>query len=115
MQSLSFLERRRNLSDVIIQTNNNNNRIRISDFIDVRGIDIFQRIKSMNLEGIVEKNKYSKYIRGARPPDWLKIKNVKSQDCVVIGYTTGEEGNRQGYFGSLLLEDEDNESKYVMS
>lgn len=68
----------------------------------------------MNLEGIVEKNKYSKYIQGARPPNWLKIKNVKSQDCVVMGYTRGE-GNRQGYFGSLLLEDEDNESKYVKS
>ena len=55
LQSLSFLERWRNLSDVIIQTNNNNNRIRISDFIDVRGIDIFQRIKSMNLEALLKR------------------------------------------------------------
>jgi bifunctional non-homologous end joining protein LigD len=102
LQSLSFLERRKNLSDVIVQTNNNTNRIRISDFIDERGIDIFQRIKSMDLEGIIAKNKYSKYIQGARSTNWLKIKNIKSQDCVVIGYTRGE-GNRQGYFGSLLL------------
>ena len=55
LQSLSFLERWRNLSDVIIQTNNNNNRIRISDFIDVRGIDIFQRIKSMNLDALLKR------------------------------------------------------------
>jgi bifunctional non-homologous end joining protein LigD len=82
--------------------NNNNNRIRISDFVDERGIDIFQRIKSMDLEGIIAKNKYSKYIQGARSTNWLKIKNIKSQDCVVIGYTRGE-GNRQRYFGSLLL------------
>ena len=105
LQSLSFLERRKNLSDVIIQTmnnNNNNNRIQISDFVDERGIDIFQRIKSMDLEGIIAKNKYGKYIQGARSTNWLKIKNIKSQDCVVIGYTRGE-GNRQGYFGSLLL------------
>jgi len=104
LQSLSFLERRKNLSDVIVQTmkNNNNNRIRISDFVDERGIDIFQRIKSMDLEGIIAKNKYSKYIQGARSTNWLKIKNIKSQDCVVIGYTRGE-GNRQRYFGSLLL------------
>ena len=101
LQSLSFLERRKNLSDVIIPTNDNN-KIRISDFVDERGIDTFQRIKSMNLEGIVAKNKYGKYIQGARSTTWLKIKNVKSQDCVVIGYTRGE-GNRQGYFGSLLL------------
>jgi bifunctional non-homologous end joining protein LigD len=104
LQSLSFLERRKSLSDVIVQTmkNNNNNRIRISDFVDERGIDIFQRIKSMDLEGIIAKNKYSKYIQGARSTNWLKIKNIKSQDCVVIGYTRGE-GNRQRYFGSLLL------------
>jgi bifunctional non-homologous end joining protein LigD len=104
LQSLSFLERRKNLSDVIVQTmkNNNNNRIRISDFVNERGIDIFQRIKSMDLEGIIAKNKYSKYIQGARSTNWLKIKNIKSQDCVVIGYTRGE-GNRQRYFGSLLL------------
>jgi bifunctional non-homologous end joining protein LigD len=105
LQSLSFLERRKNLSDVIVQTmknNNNNNKIRISDFVDERGIDIFQRIKSMDLEGIIAKNKYSKYIQGARSTNWLKIKNIKSQDCVVIGYTRGE-GNRQRYFGSLLL------------
>ncbi|HKG88179.1 MAG TPA: non-homologous end-joining DNA ligase [Nitrososphaeraceae archaeon] len=104
LQSLSFLERRKNLSDVIVQTmkNNNNNRIRISDFVDERGIDIFQRIKSMDLEGIIAKNKYSKYIQGARSTNWLKIKDIKSQDCVVIGYTRGE-GNRQRYFGSLIL------------
>jgi bifunctional non-homologous end joining protein LigD len=105
LQSLSFLERQKNLSDVIVQTmknNNNNNKIRISDFVDERGIDIFQRIKSMDLEGIIAKNKYSKYIQGARSTNWLKIKNIKSQDCVVIGYTRGE-GNRQRYFGSLLL------------
>jgi bifunctional non-homologous end joining protein LigD len=99
LQSLSFLERRKNLSDVIVQ---NNNRILISDYIPERGIDIFQRIKSMDLEGIIAKNKYSKYIQGTRSTNWLKIKNIKSQDCVVIGYTRGE-GNRQGYFGSLLL------------
>lgn len=101
LQSLSFLERRKNLSDVIIP-NNNNNKIRISDFVDERGIEIFQRIKSMNLEGIVAKNKYGKYIQGARSTNCLNIKNVKSQDCIVIGYTRGE-GNRRGYFGSLLL------------
>jgi bifunctional non-homologous end joining protein LigD len=56
----------------------------------------------MNLEGIIAKRKDSKYIQGTRSKDWLKIKNTKTQDCVVIGYTTGE-GNREKYFGSLIL------------
>ena len=98
LQSLSFLERRENLSDII----QINDRIRISDFVEEYGIGTFQRIKNMNLEGIVAKKKYGKYIQGIRSADWLKIKNIQTQDCVVIGYTRGE-GNREGYFGSLIL------------
>jgi bifunctional non-homologous end joining protein LigD len=101
LQPLSFVERRKKLSDVIVIIDANS-RIRISDFFEEHGIDIFQKIKSMNLEGIVAKNKYSKYIQGTRSTDWLKIKNILTQDCVIIGYTRGE-GNREGYFGSLLL------------
>ena len=56
----------------------------------------------MNLEGIVAKHKFSKYLQGTRSSEWLKIKSIKTQDCVVIGYTKGE-GNRENYFGSLLL------------
>ena len=56
----------------------------------------------MGLEGIIAKKKSSKYSQGTRSRDWLKIKDVKTQDCVVIGYTRGE-GNRENYFGSLLL------------
>ena len=48
------------------------------------------------------KDKFSKYFQGIRSRDWLKIKNTKTQDCVVIGYTPGE-GNREKYFGSLIL------------
>ena len=56
----------------------------------------------MGLEGLVAKYKSSTYKQGIRSRDWLKIKNIKTQDCVVIGYTRGE-GNRENYFGSLLL------------
>src|SRR5919107_1915482 len=56
----------------------------------------------MGLEGLVGKNKSSPYKQGIRSRDWLKIKHIKTQDCVVIGYTRGE-GNREFYFGSLLL------------
>ena len=58
----------------------------------------------MGLEGLVAKHKSSKYVQGIRSRDWLKIKHIKTQDCVVIGYTRGE-GNRENYFGSLLLAD----------
>jgi bifunctional non-homologous end joining protein LigD len=48
------------------------------------------------------KRKSSVYREGVRSRDWLKIKNIKTQDCVVIGYTKGI-GNRINLFGSLLL------------
>jgi bifunctional non-homologous end joining protein LigD len=106
LQSLSFLERRRILSETIEK----NNRTKISDFIEEIGKEIFDKTKIMGLEGIVAKHKSSKYLQGIRSRDWLKIKNIKTQDCIIIGYTKGE-GNRQNYFGSLLLAAYDSESK----
>jgi bifunctional non-homologous end joining protein LigD len=80
----------------------NNARIRISHFIEAHDLEVFDKTKSMGLEGLVAKKKSSPYKQGIRSRDWLKIKHVKMQDCVVIGYTRGE-GNREYYFGSLLL------------
>jgi bifunctional non-homologous end joining protein LigD len=99
LQDLDYLERREILSKVI----ETNSRVRISDYFEGKhGIDIFDAAKRMNLEGIIAKNKFSKYLQGTRSRDWLKIKNIRTQDCVVIGYIRGE-GNREAYFGSLLL------------
>jgi len=98
VQTLPFVERRQILSNVVMS----NDRIRISDFIEDKGIEAFEKIKDFKLEGMMAKRKSSRYIQGTRSADWLKIKNIKTQDCVVIGFTKGE-GNRQGYFGSLLL------------
>jgi bifunctional non-homologous end joining protein LigD len=98
VQRYPFEDRRKVLCDVIRP----NDRIRISDYVKEYGIEVFEKIKSMNLEGIMAKKRSSIYIQGTRSADWLKIKNIQTQDCVVIGYTKGE-GNRLGYFGSLLL------------
>ena len=99
LQSLPFLERRKILSQVISKENA---RLKISHFIEEKGQHVFDKTKSMGLEGLVAKHKSSKYVQGIRSRDWLKIKHIKTQDCAVIGYTRGE-GNRENYFGSLLL------------
>jgi bifunctional non-homologous end joining protein LigD len=98
LQDLPFLERRLILSEIIKE----NAKIKISDFIEEVGKEVFDKTKNMGLEGIIAKNKSGKYVQGRRSKDWLKIKHIKTQDCVVIGYTRGE-GNRENYFGSLLL------------
>ena len=112
LQSLPFLERRRILREVIAQENA---RIKISHFIEEVGKEVFDKTKDISLEGVVAKHKSSIYVQGVRSRDWLKIKNIKTQDCVVIGYTRGE-GNRQNYFGSLLLavyDSEGNKFRFV--
>ena len=66
------------------------------------GKELFDTTKRLGLEGLIAKHKSGKYVQGIRSKEWLKIKNIKTQDCVIIGYTRGE-GNRKNYFGSLLL------------
>lgn len=107
LQSLTFSERRKILSKVIAE---DTSRIKISHYIEEEGKELFDRTKSMGLEGLIAKHKSSKYVQGIRSRDWLKIKHIKTQDCVVIGYTRGE-GNRENYFGSLLLAVIDSEGK----
>jgi bifunctional non-homologous end joining protein LigD len=98
LKKLSYLDRRNILSQIL----GPNDTIKISDYIEEKGIDILKHSKALGLEGIMAKRKSSVYREGVRSRDWLKIKNIKTQDCVVIGYTKGI-GNRVNLFGSLLL------------
>lgn len=51
------------------------------------GLKLFSHIKKIGLEGIVAKQKYSKYICGKRVLTWVKIKNFKKQYFHVYGYS----------------------------
>ena len=98
LENLGYLERRQIL-DSILKTNDT---IRISEYIEEKGTQILASSKELNLEGIVAKHKKSVYREGIRSRDWLKIKNTKTQDCVIIGYSRGL-GSRESHFGSLVL------------
>ena len=54
------------------------------------------------LEGVVAKRKDSEYEEGLRTGSWLKIKKLKTCDCVIFGYTRGT-AVRAKTFGALLL------------
>jgi bifunctional non-homologous end joining protein LigD len=98
LEGLDFVERRKILTRIVKP----GPRIRVSDYIEGEGRALFESAVEKGLEGIIAKYKYGKYWQGARSSAWLKVKGVMTQDCVVIGYTRGE-GNREGYFGSLIL------------
>jgi bifunctional non-homologous end joining protein LigD len=94
VKGLAYLDRRH----LLLKALETSDAIRISDYIEEKGIEILSKSNELKLEGIVAKHKTSLYQEGVRSKDWLKIKNTKTQDCVIIGYTKGT-GTIVNYFG----------------
>jgi DNA ligase D-like protein (predicted ligase) len=59
----------------------------VPDHIDEDGVELFEACLERGLEGVLAKHKQSPYVTGQRSPFWLKVKAVKSDDFVVIGWT----------------------------
>ena len=78
-----------------------NKVIKYSDHIKENGIAFFNAAVKNNLEGIIAKKADSEYYVGKRSNEWLKIKNHKTADVIICGYTAPT-GSRK-YFGSLVL------------
>ncbi|RYG50360.1 MAG: DNA ligase D [Chitinophagaceae bacterium] len=92
------LEERKALLQKILPANN---IIRYCDHVSGNGIDFFQVIKKKGLEGMIAKRTGSTYVEGARTEDWLKVKQVQSEEAIICGYTEPK-GSRK-YFGSVIL------------
>ena len=78
-----------------------NPMIKYSEHVLRNGIDFFNASEQKNLEGIMAKKSDSHYYPGKRTNEWLKIKNHKTVDVIIAGYTRPT-GSRK-YFGSLVL------------
>ena len=70
----------------------------VADDIDAA----LQAARELDLEGVVVKDPRSRYRRGARSEEWLKVKLTRTQEVVVGGIRPGK-GGRTGSIGSLLL------------
>jgi bifunctional non-homologous end joining protein LigD len=87
--------------------------IQLSEEVDGDGDKLLETARSHGLEGIIAKNRESKY-RSGRTGDWLKIKCVQSESFIVVGYE--QSSVARGGIGSLLLAARHgNEWKYVGS
>jgi bifunctional non-homologous end joining protein LigD len=75
--------------------------IKYCDHVDGEGKMLFKEMQKIGLEGIIAKRKNSKYYIGKRTTDWLKIKNIKIMEAIIVGFTDPK-GSRSS-FGSLLL------------
>lgn len=95
--TLPLLERKRLLKEHLPE----NSIIRYCDHVQENGIALYQQVQEQQLEGIIAKRVSSRYLPGKRTSEWLKIKNIQSEEAVIIGYTPPK-GSRKG-FGALLL------------
>jgi bifunctional non-homologous end joining protein LigD len=66
------------------------------------GADMLEASRRMGIEGVVAKRLASPYRPGRRSDEWIKVKNIHTQDVVIGGYTVGD-GRRASTFGALLL------------
>jgi bifunctional non-homologous end joining protein LigD len=74
--------------------------LRYADHVEERGAELFEEVKRLGLEGLMAKRAESPY-RGARSPDWLKVKVEHTGDFAILGYTAPK-GSRTG-LGALHL------------
>ena len=108
LTKLPLTERKTILKDSLREGSN----VLLCDFIEEKGEAYFQLALEKGLEGVVAKRKDSEYEEGLRTGSWLKIKKLKTCDCVIFGYTLGT-AVRSKTFGALLLGVYDKEGKPV--
>jgi bifunctional non-homologous end joining protein LigD len=102
LRPLPLLDRKTILREVLPSVG----PIRYSDHIPATGAAMFDQVTDMRLEGIVGKKADSPY-RGGRSAHWVKIRTVRVDDFVVVGWTEPK-GTRSG-FGALHVAQHDGE------
>ncbi|MDA8211158.1 MAG: non-homologous end-joining DNA ligase [Clostridia bacterium] len=75
--------------------------LRLSEYILKDGVEFYQAVCRLELEGMIAKQLDSLYFPGKRSHCWHKIKRIFEEDLVICGYTRGK-GRRQS-LGSLIL------------
>ncbi len=96
LMSAPLEQRKALLASILAQSD----LIHYSDHYIGNGKALFEAAAQRQLEGIVAKHRSSHYVQ-KRSRQWLKIKIVKQQECVIGGYTDPR-GAREN-FGSVVL------------
>lgn len=77
------------------------------------GAGLLEASRAQGLEGVVAKRMNCPYVSGRRSQGWVKVKNVRSAEVVVGGWTFGD-GGRAGRLGALVIGFyEDGELRYA--
>ena len=96
LRPLPLLQRKEALASLLPKSG----PIRMSDHVQGTGEAFYRHACDFGLEGIISKRGDQPY-RSGRGKDWVKVKCLKRQEMVVVGFTDPE-GSRSG-FGALHL------------
>lgn len=94
VMNMPLLERKQLLDEVIVNQPHLNKLF----YIQEKGIELFEKIKQFELEGMVAKSKDSRYYStdghvSVRPKDvWVKIINWRYDICYIVGYRKNKSG-----------------------
>jgi len=80
---MPLVKRKEILSDVLIEGKHVE-----GIFYTEHGKKLWKTIRDLDIEGVMAKEKESFYYPGERRREWVKIKNTKSIDVVIVGYTS---------------------------
>lgn len=96
LRGLPLVERKRLLADILPPRG----PIRYADHVERRGLEFYDQVHALGLEGMVAKRGDAAY-RSGRSTAWVKVRAERSGDFAVVGYTAPK-GSRAG-FGALHL------------
>ncbi len=105
LRGVPLEDRKRLLASLVTPTD----QIRLSETFDTEGHQMFEAARKMGLEGLIAKDRNSRY-SGSRGQSWQKIKVNNEQEFVIAGFTKGE----REFFGALILAvNEDGKLRHV--
>jgi bifunctional non-homologous end joining protein LigD len=103
------LEERRRLLSAALRPDP---RVRLSEHVEGTGLSFFEAARARGLEGIMAKDRRSRYLPGKRSDAWQKIKIRPEQELVVGGWAPGT--GKAVDLGALLVGVyEDGELRYA--
>ena len=91
-------ERKESLARVLLPVG----PVALVEHFQAEGKEAYAGAVALGLEGVVAKRRGSRYLPGKRSDAWAKIKDRRTAEFVVAGFTPGE-GARESTFGALLL------------
>lgn len=92
------LEARKQLLEQVLRPTD---RVRYASHVETEGTAFFEAAAAQGLEGVVAKQRRSRYEPGRRVTTWLKLKARPLQELVVGGWTPGEGTARE--LGALVV------------